>query len=64
MDNTQITCPVCQTPIRIEIYSLLKGVKFSCPNCNATVGLCQTSYTKVETAMTKFEELKVKAGRA
>ena len=55
---TTIPCPVCNTPIPIEVQSLLLGTKFSCPQCSALIGIQQESVDVAKNAIEKFEELK------
>ncbi len=56
--NINIPCPVCQTQIPADSNLLLTGMQFSCPNCNAAIGLSPKSAPVVENAMNEFEELK------
>nr|WP_319569867.1 hypothetical protein [uncultured Draconibacterium sp.] len=58
MNEQQIPCPVCNTKIPFDTKQLIAGIQFSCPNCQASVGLSQESKPLVEEAMKKFEELK------
>ena len=60
MTNTTqiIPCPVCQTNIPFDTKQLLMGVKFTCPNCQASIGLDSESKPLVEKTLEKFEDLK------
>ncbi|MBI9064474.1 MAG: hypothetical protein JEZ14_20985, partial [Marinilabiliaceae bacterium] len=56
--NQKIHCPNCQAIIVFDTYALLGGMRFTCTNCNAQIGLASDSKDTVEGAMNKFEELK------
>ncbi|MBO3696817.1 hypothetical protein [Roseivirga sp. E12] len=56
--DQSIPCPVCQTKIPFDTKQLLMGVQFSCPNCQAAIGLSDQSKPLVQETMEKFEELK------
>ncbi|OEK01339.1 hypothetical protein BFP97_07345 [Roseivirga sp. 4D4] len=56
--DQSIPCPVCQTKIPFDTKQLLMGVQFSCPNCQAAIGLSDQSKPLVQETMDKFEELK------
>jgi transcription initiation factor IIE alpha subunit len=60
--NQKIICPNCQTEIVFNVYSLLQGAQFMCPNpeCNAKISLTAESKEQVKEAMTKLDELKKK----
>lgn len=60
---TEIKCPICQNIIQIEVTALLRGQKFSCSNCSSCIGLSANSFSTVENALEKYEELKEKTGR-
>ena len=59
----QIPCPVCKTNIPFDTKQLLLGVQFSCPNCQASIGLADESKAIVEETMKSFEELKASASK-
>lgn len=61
--KTTIQCPICQNTIEIEVYALLQGQKFTCTKCSADIGLAANSFSTVENAVHKFEDLKSKSGR-
>jgi transcription initiation factor IIE alpha subunit len=65
MINTDqtIPCPVCETKIPFDTKQLLLGVQFSCPNCQAAIGLAEQSKPAVQETMDKFDELKEKMGK-
>lgn len=58
--NQKILCPICQTEIVFDVYSLLQNAKFTCPNpaCNAQISLSNESKAQVAEAMIRFEKLK------
>ena len=56
----QIECPVCHNSIFFDVNELLRGVNFICLNCKCSISLASSSSKKVEEAMTKYEELKMK----
>jgi len=60
MTQQTLPCPVCQTSITFDVHGLLQGKKYTCPNCNSSIGLGDESKSSVEEAMKKFEELKKK----
>ncbi len=54
-----IVCPACgQAKIPFETRQLLMGVKFSCPNCFASIGLTPESAPIVQETMQKLDSLK------
>lgn len=59
-----IPCPVCQTAIEFDVQGMLQGKKFTCPNCNSSIGLQGEDQNIVNEAMTKFEKLKKDSGNA
>lgn len=56
--NQNIPCPICKTNIPFDTQQLMMGVRFSCGNCNATIGLADESKEVVEQTMEKFESIK------
>ncbi len=56
--DQSIPCPVCQTKTPFDTKQLLMGVKFTCPKCQAAIGLSDESKPIVQETMTKFEEIK------
>lgn len=56
--SQSLPCPTCQTPIPFDSQELLKGTQFTCPNCQAVIGLAQESRPVVQEVMQKFDELK------
>lgn len=56
--DQSIPCPVCQTKIPFDTKQLLLGIQFTCPNCNASIGLSDESKPLVQDTMEKFEEVK------
>ena len=53
-----IPCPVCGTKIHFNTRELLKGVKFTCSNCSASIGLSNESKPLVQDVMDKFDNIK------
>jgi len=53
--TTTIACPNCNTPIALEIVQLIIGTKFSCMNCEATIGLANESKDMVKQAVNSLE---------
>lgn len=58
MNQQQLNCPDCNTPITYDTYGLLQGRKFSCPKCALAIGLAPQSKDKVKNAMEEYEALK------
>lgn len=58
-----LSCPSCNSPIYYDVYELLRGQKFTCPNCNLVISLANESHDIVEKAMDKYEKLKFQAGK-
>lgn len=58
MNTSQtIPCPVCRTPIPFDINRMLKGERFSCPKCDATIALTSESCHQVQDAVDKLNKL-------
>lgn len=55
-NGQQIPCPVCKTGIPFDTRQLLQGVQFSCPSCQASIGLADESKEVVRQAMESFEK--------
>ena len=55
MIDQYIPCPVCKTQIPIDLHLLVQGVQFSCPNCQAAIGLSAESRPIVNEAVDNFE---------
>ncbi len=53
-------CPVagCGGQITFNTYQLLQGKKFSCPNCDATIGLSNESNDVVHDTISQFEDMR------
>lgn len=58
MIDQYIPCPVCKTQIPIDLHLLVQGMQFSCPNCQAAIGLSTESRPIVNEAVDNFEKLK------
>jgi hypothetical protein len=54
-----ITCPVCQTPIIVDIYALLGGAAFSCPNqnCDVRISLPTEGKALAQSVLQQFEKV-------
>lgn len=61
--NSNINCPDCGTGILINTKQLLLGNKFSCHNCNISIGLSADSRVIVEDTIKKLETLKIKSNK-
>ncbi|GCC51438.1 hypothetical protein SanaruYs_16630 [Chryseotalea sanaruensis] len=53
-----IQCPVCQTPILIEYKALIQGMRFTCGNCKASIGIASEAISVAKETMKKYDELK------
>lgn len=51
MIDQYIPCPVCKTQIPIDLHLLVQGMQFSCPNCQAAIGLSTESRPIVNEAV-------------
>jgi transcription initiation factor IIE alpha subunit len=51
-------CPVCGTKIPFDTYGLLRGEKFTCSECNASIGLASESKPIVQEVLEKLETIK------
>ena len=58
MIQQALPCPVCQTEIVFDVNGLLQGEKYTCPNCNSSIGLGEESKSTVQEAMEKFRHMK------
>lgn len=56
--HSSINCPDCGTIIAINAKQLLMGYKFSCHNCNISIGLSTDSKEVVEQTIQKIEQFK------
>ncbi|WHT39084.1 hypothetical protein QNH98_19415 [Myroides sp. mNGS23_01] len=52
-----IACPVCHTPICIEVSQLVMGTRFTCSNCQAVIGLADNSKSIVKDAVQSYNAL-------
>lgn len=52
-----LACPVCQTPVFIEMDQLLMGTRFTCSNCQAAIGLANNSKGIVKDALQSYNSL-------
>lgn len=55
--DQSIPCPVCQTKIPFDTEQLIMGVQYSCPNCQAVIGIVPEPKLNVEKIMDEFESL-------
>lgn len=55
--KNSIPCPVCKSLITFDIRSLLEGIQFTCPNCNASIGISAESMGIVKETMEQFDKL-------
>ena len=60
----KMVCPVCKAELLFDVYGLLSGKVYSCPNCSAALSLASESYGVLEDTMKKYESLKRSGGRA
>ncbi|MNK18857.1 hypothetical protein D3C87_370710 [compost metagenome] len=56
--HSTINCPDCGTAISINAKELLMGHKFSCHNCQVSIGLSTDSTEVVEQTIQKIEQFK------
>lgn len=61
--NSAINCPDCGTTILINTKQLLLGHKYSCHNCNISIGLSQDSREIVEDTIKKLVNFHVKSNK-
>lgn len=59
ISEQSIPCPVCQTKIFFDPIELVRGHKFSCPQCSAVIGIAQDALETAHQAMEKYEALKI-----
>jgi len=52
-----IACPVCHTPVFIEVSQLVMGTRFTCSNCQAAIGLANNSKSIVKDAVQSYNAL-------
>jgi uncharacterized paraquat-inducible protein A len=52
-----LPCPNCNTAIPFNVYLLLQGHKFECPNCHCTVSMPSSSKPPVEKAIEQYDKL-------
>ncbi len=58
MIDQYIPCPrYVRTQIPIDLHLLIQGVQFSCPNCQAAIGLASESRSVVSEAVDNFEKI-------
>lgn len=60
MNQQQINCPQCSTPIFFNVTDLLHGASFSCGKCGTKIALNGDSKDLVNQTMSNFESLKRK----
>lgn len=59
----KIACPVCNTNLVYDVYGLLAGQSYRCPNCSAVLSLANESQGVLADTMEKYEALKQTGGR-
>lgn len=52
-----IPCPNCNAAIPFNVYLLLQGHKFECPNCHSEVSMVLSSKPLVERAIDQYDKL-------
>lgn len=60
-----LPCPECQTPIPFDVEAMLRGEKFQCTKCHATVGLGEKPdvNAEIERLEARLAALKQQAGK-
>ena len=58
MIDQYIPCPICKTQIPIDLHLIIRGVQFTCPNCQIAIGFTSESRPVVSEAVDNFEKLK------
>ena len=58
MLEQNLPCPVCQSKIPFDSVALIQGYKFSCHNCNATVGISNDDLEHTSKIYDKYNSLK------
>ena len=58
-----LTCPVCNNKIYYDVYGLLAGNKYTCPNCSLVISLSSESHSVLSNAMQKYENLRQNSGK-
>lgn len=56
--NQVIPCPMCKGSIPFDTKQLLMGVQFSCPTCDAKIGIAVENKGVVQDTMEKFQMFK------
>lgn len=56
--QSTINCPDCGTSIAVNTKQLLLGYKFTCHNCNVSIGLAGDSRELVEKTIKKIDQFK------
>lgn len=57
LDQT-IDCPNCRGSIKINVYELINGGKFTCSTCLSVIAIASENTGQVKERMDKFQELK------
>lgn len=57
-----IPCPVCKTGVPFDAHQLLRGVRYSCPQCHASMGLAVDSMDLVRTTLATLERKRAELG--
>lgn len=58
-----LPCPTCQTKIPFDPVALIRGHKFSCPNCQSVVGIANEEIENVSKIYQEYTKLKQKIAK-
>lgn len=57
--TSSLPCPVCQAKVPFDVEQLIRGARFACSNCGATIGIAaDENAPKIEDRFEKLNELK------
>lgn len=54
----KINCPDCDAQVSFDLYKMIAGAPFRCPNCLTAISLAPESIAMAEEARTAFDRLK------
>lgn len=57
MMQQTMPCPNCKGAIPFNVYALLQGHQFECPNCHCVIAIESNSKPVVEKAIEQYDEL-------
>lgn len=63
MQQQNIPCPECSTPIPFDAKQLLSGVQFQCPNCGIHIALGQDAKPTLQSTLKHLEQIKKDLGK-